>query len=280
MKCPSCGKDIDVDTAICPHCDYIIDKSFLGDGYTDQDEDTPDGDGAGRASAGGEDGTQPAGTPLDDDDLEPAGDPDEVDRELAELRRRRHVKREQPRALRISEQESSDSLEVETGRLFADVVAFLKRLWQNFLVMPRADRLVVGGAAVAFLGAFLPWVSVAGAGALTLIGIEVDGMLLVLLAAATVAAVLLRRKPNWQEQPRRQVLLYGQLGASGLATLFVFVQIMRVDSLVEFPEAARLMHTALGASVQPGAVISLLAAATMLGGSVMHFTSEKQDPRN
>lgn len=277
MKCPSCGKEIAADSAICPACDYIIDKSFLGEGYTGQDADSAAGDDTGDGVPG-RDVTQPAAEPLAEDDLEPAGDPDEMERELAELRKRRQVKREQPRALRISDQESAGNLEEEAGRLFADVVSSLKRLWQSFLALARAERLVVGGAAVALLGSFLPWVSVAGAGAVSLIGIEVDGWLLVLLAAATAAAALLRHKPQWQEQPRRRVLLYGQLGASGLATLFVFTQIMRVDSLVELPEAARVLPTALRASVQAGAVISLAAAATMLAGSVMQFTAEKNLP--
>jgi hypothetical protein len=41
MRCPQCGEEIEDDKAICGHCDYIIDKSFLGDDFTDIEPERP-----------------------------------------------------------------------------------------------------------------------------------------------------------------------------------------------------------------------------------------------
>jgi hypothetical protein len=39
MNCPSCHKQVKDDAQICPHCDHIIDASFLGDVSGDADDD-------------------------------------------------------------------------------------------------------------------------------------------------------------------------------------------------------------------------------------------------
>src|SRR5256885_10954109 len=39
VSCPNCSQEVEEGTSICPHCDHILDASFLGDVSADNNED-------------------------------------------------------------------------------------------------------------------------------------------------------------------------------------------------------------------------------------------------
>ncbi|RME24036.1 MAG: hypothetical protein D6806_10240 [Deltaproteobacteria bacterium] len=261
MKCPSCSRRVPAGTEICPHCDYIIDPSFLGDVSS------------GQPASAGENTPAEGVEPLDFDEEETPSEgtgedesePDEVERELEQLRRRRIVKNDRPRAMRIGQREGQE--QDAAGEALQDVAGYLQRVWNFFGALDRSQQLVLGGAAAVFVGLFLPWVSDTTKDYL---GLEVDGLILMLLVAVAAVSIVLRSKSgHWAEPGRARSLLYAQLVASVLGTLFVLVQMSRPLALVDVDP--RVPAEAVHANLQFGIVLSLAASAVVLAGSVMEF---------
>jgi hypothetical protein len=243
MKCPKCGKENPPGTAICKHCDFIVDPSFLDV----TGEDGPPEDVLLTAK-------KPAPAPVDFQDFTR----DAVSDERERLRAGRKVITERPKATTL-EPEPDESYSKAAGEAFAEAGKVATSLWQKFKGLEFADRLTVGGALAAVLFTFLPWMQVVQASAETLLGLEMDGMILVFLAAVTLAAVILRRKPSWNDKVN--YLIYGQAGASALAVLFVLMQIFRMRAYA--PEKIYRVSV----EIQGGIVLALIASGVMAFGS-------------
>ncbi len=269
MLCPKCRKENPEGTAICQHCDNILDAAFLGDGYTGEERAAAAAKAAAEKStvkrrpppkASPAEGRAPweeSAAPVPGSDYEPD---DEVAKERERLRQARQVKPEAPKAMRIDDKKD-ETYQEAAGTLFADVLEKIKKLWRSYLSLSKQDRLSVGGAIATVFFTFLPWIKIVSAGSLTLMGLQMDGFLLVLLAAAAVTAVVLRQRETWQD--KLNILLYGQAGAAGLSLLFILIQMLRMESYVR-PDAESLMPATV--NLEPGMVLAFAAAAVMAAG--------------
>jgi len=256
MRCPQCGQELEDGTAICEHCDYIIDKSFLGDDFTDMEPEAP-------AEPELEEPTTERGPPPKRSrrrpprQASPPADSTEPERPSA----RRSA---QDTPVDSSTAPPSESLSVEASRVTEDVQNTIKKIWGNFQRLVFADKLAVGGAAGMFLFSFFPWVSVSGVGAV--IGFEVGGWFMTVLTAATIALVFMRRNPHWRD--KEKYILYVQTGIGAIAVLFTLSKMFSLGKAVPFP-ASRGISGVATASVGAGLFLCFLSSVAVLGGALL-----------
>lgn len=235
MRCPSCGSQVAEGSSICDNCDFILDKSFLGDGYTD-DDTGPD-------------------APVEEDLHDPEDDPSYPDG------RGKIPKPRKSSDTNVSSgPPASSSLSVEGSRMAADVEGFLKKLWQSFKQLEFNDKLAVGGSFAMFLFTFFPWVSIEGAG--NMIGLEVDGWFIILMAAATVALVYVRQQEHWQD--KQQYVVFAQIGVAAITVIFLLAK-MGTKVKVTRPELD--LHKVVVTHVQSGMVLCFLASLAVVAAA-------------
>jgi hypothetical protein len=229
MRCPQCGQELEDGTAICGHCDYIIDKSFLGDDFTDMEPEPP---------------APP----------EPTTEP-----ERPSARRSA-----QDTPVDSSSAPPSESLSVEASQVTEDVQNMLKKIWGSFQSLSFPDKLAVGGAAGMFLFSFFPWVSVSGVGAV--IGFEVGGWFTTVLVAATIAVVAMRQNEHWRD--KEKYVIYIQTGIAVFAVLFTLSRMFTLGKTVPFPDSRGVPGVAT-ASIGAGLFLCFLSSVAVLGGALM-----------
>ena len=257
MQCPKCGGDLPDGSAICKHCDHIIDKSFLGDDYLDEDD---------RDEAAPQERPEPNPArrrrpPRTDEPPAPASW--EPDRNAATDHRARRAAQDTP----VDHSSAPDNgLSVEGSRVASDVESFLKKTAQAFQSLGLHDKLAVGGAVGMFLLCFFPWISVGAAG--SLIGLEVDGWFAMLLAGAVVGLVYARHQKHWSD--KEHYVLYAQVGVATVAVLFLLVKMSTLGKL-------KVTNPGLGveqlvvAHVQGGLVLCFLSSLVSLAGVLLLF---------
>ncbi|HUU00143.1 MAG TPA: hypothetical protein VM425_01740 [Myxococcota bacterium] len=248
MRCPNCGKEVPDGTAICEHCDHILDKSFLGGGFTDDSA----GESGGNYDQDGSSGS--------DDQASPGGD--QVDREMEALRRRRRVEKNPPRG--ASGIEESKDLGEEAGKLVKDVKGTFSNAWGFYKKQDTSDKLCTAGAAFVVLFVFFPWVTISGASSITKIGIEVGGWFSMLMGAAMIALIYMRGQKHWRD--KQKVVIYAQAGVAGLTLISLLIQMGKLSSLTAADTDSPLEMT-LGTHIQIGLVFSMLGAIAMAAGA-------------
>ena len=251
MRCPQCGQELDDGTAICEHCDYIIDKSFLGEDFTDMEPETP---------APREPETE-RGAPPPRSSRRP---PRQAPQDSTEPERPSARRSAQDTPVDSSTAPRSESLSVEASRVTDDVSNTLKKIWSTFQKLEFPDKLAVGGAAGMLLFSFFPWVSVSGVGAV--IGFEVGGLFMTLLTAATIAMVFMRQNKHWRD--KEKYILYVQTGIGAIAVLFTLSKMFSLGKAVPFP-ASRGVSGVASASVGAGLFLCFLSAVAVLGGALL-----------
>ncbi|MBW1872512.1 MAG: hypothetical protein JRJ19_10625, partial [Deltaproteobacteria bacterium] len=191
MECPNCGKQVADDSSICDHCDYILDKSFLGQDFTDDDDHASVEDDQDNAVAP-ERSSRRRPEPEDGEEM------DELEKEMQAIReRRRVVQTPVPTTTTVKE---SQTLEEESGKISKDIEGVLGKYWKMFKSLSKPDKLLVGGGAGLVLFSFFPWVSFAGLA--SLIGLEVGGWFSLLLGAAIISLVFLRDQKHWRDKQK------------------------------------------------------------------------------
>jgi hypothetical protein len=250
MRCPQCGQELEDGTTICEHCDYIIDKSFLGDDFTDMEPEPP---------APPEPTTERGPPPQRSRRRPPRPPQDSTEPERPSARRSA-----QDTPVDSSTAPPSESLSVEASRVTDDVQNTLKKIWGNFQRLVFADKLSVGGAAGMFLFSFFPWVSVSGVGAV--IGFEVGGWFMTILTAATIALVFMRQNPHWRD--KEKYILYIQTGIGAIAVVFTLSKMFSLGKSIPFP-ASRGISGVATASVGAGLFLCFLASVAVLGGALL-----------
>jgi len=253
MRCPQCGQEVEDGAAICEHCDYIIDKSFLGDDFTDMEPEP-------EAPAEPEPTTE-RGPPPQRSRRRP---PREAPKDSTEPERPSARRKAQDTPVDSSSAPSSENLSVEASRVTDDVGNTLKNIWGKFKSLGFADKLAVGGAAGMFLFSFFPWVSVSGVGAV--IGFEVGGWFMTVLTAVTIALVFMRQNPHWHD--KEKYILYVQTGIGAIAVLFTLSKMFSLGKAVPFP-ASRGIPGMAAASVGAGLFLCFLASVAVLGGALL-----------
>ncbi|MFC1654357.1 hypothetical protein ACFL2F_01015 [Myxococcota bacterium] len=252
MRCPQCGQELDDGTAICDHCDHIIDKSFLGDDFTDMEPDPPEPS---------EPTTERGPPPRPRSSRRP---PRPASQDSTEPERPSARRSAQDTPVDSNTAPPSGSLSVEASRVTDDVSNTLKKIWGNFQRLTFADKLAVGGAVGMFLFAFFPWVSVSGVGAV--IGFEVGGLFTTVLMGATIALVFMRQNEHWRD--KEKYILYVQTGIGILAVLFTLSKMFSLGKTAPFP-VSRGVPGAATASVGAGLFLCFLSSVAVLGGALI-----------
>lgn len=246
MRCPNCGEQIEEGTAICEHCDYIIDKSFLGDDFTDVEPEPTTERG-------------PPPRPRSGRRPPPRAHQDSTEPERPSARRSA-----QDTPVDSSTAPPAENLSLEASRVTDDVQNTLKKIWGGFQRLTFPDKLSVGGAAGMFLFSFFPWVSVSGVGAV--IGFEVGGWFITVLVAATVTLVFMRQNEHWRD--KEKYILYVQTGIAAIAVLFTLTKMFSLGKTAPFP-VSRGIPGAATASVGAGLFLCFLCSVAVLGGALM-----------
>jgi hypothetical protein len=252
MRCPQCGQEIEDGSAICEHCDHIIDKSFLGDDFTDM-EPEPEPEPS--------EETTERGPPPQRSRRRP---PPQAPQDSTEPERPSARRSAQDTPVDSGTSPPSESLSVEASRVTDDVTNTLKKIWGNFQRLTFADKLAVGGAAGMFLFSFFPWVSVSGVG--SVIGFEVGGLFMTVLTAATIAMVFMRQNKHWRD--KEKYILYIQTGIGAIAVLFTLSKMFSLGKAVPFP-ASRGIPGMASASVGAGLFLCFLSSVAVLGGALL-----------
>ncbi len=255
MKCPKCGSQVAEGQSICDECDYIVDKSFLGDDFTDQ------------GSASVED------VRYEDESLDSAAQP----RDGGHPPKRKQKNREQtdpelqaPQSLPQGQTAPGvspldHSLRQEGRRIAKDVEGNLLGLWTRFKNFEHPDKIAVAGAVGLFFFTFFPWVSF---GPETLIGLDVGGWFALLLSAATVALVHLREQKHWRDH--ESYVLYTQMGVAAITVLFIIVKMSSIKS-ARTVEAQLDWQRVIGAEIHLGLILCFFSAITILAGALLTF---------
>lgn len=122
-----------------------------------------------------------------------------------------------------------------------------------------ASLLTVGGAAGAFIGAFLPWATV---GALSVAGTDGDGVLTLILAiaAGTLGVAGIRKASKG--------MLIASLVCAALITMIATYDIADISSVADGP---------LGLTVEPGGglILTLIAGLAGVAGSGVALRSRR-----
>ncbi len=186
MDCPGCHAQVADGTAICPHCDHIIDDSFLSSGEPQEAEPEPEDEGAEFTPVGpapkahdktqvkkqspwdGEEGTRRTGkTAPAPRRAMPEAPPRTVPRRAAPATARRVSAPEPELTPPQPERAAPPERRVPLGRASAygtdvptglaspeDVLSDLKAFFRS---LSFSDRLAFGGAAAVVAACFLPW---------------------------------------------------------------------------------------------------------------------------
>lgn len=248
MRCPGCNQEVPENTAICGHCDYIIDKSFLGSDFTDL-----------QPAAEPEQGVTACGEPpRPSSNRRPANRAEDED--VGDRPRPRSARRcAQDTPVDSSSAPPADNLVLEGSRVTEDVQDTLKSIWGGFTALTLPDKLAVGGAAGMFVFSFFPWVGEE-------IGFEVGGLFCALLVAVTVALVLMRQHRHWRD--KEKYIIYLQAGIGVFAVLFTISKMLSLGKTAPvIPNGS--MQVPVVSRLGAGLFLCFLSAAAMLGGALL-----------
>ncbi len=234
MKCPKCGKENDEGISICQYCDFILDPSFLGQDYAQEEEPgSADLDELG-ADEFSELTPSSEEEPFEGNDSEDEEDVDEedkeIERQLQELRdkRAKHSVAHSAADMRkdrgidkgTDKDIKSDSIQDDLRQTFQVITGFFGRL-------EKADKIAMVCAIGMFLFTIFPWVTISTQGSLS--GLEVGGWFLLLLSASLGSLIYLRQDSHWQK--REKYVIITQAAVVGIALVFLLVRVISIGSL-------------------------------------------------
>ncbi len=282
-RCPACGATLDEDAAICPSCDHIVDASFLEDSETSPGEEDTDPRLQMPAGLEEDEGTDPGSKAvLGADDLsderyteEPSqnsrnpssrsdyGQSREVVTDTSplgiEAQARGSTSKEHQRGGPVGGMDPNSS-----SQLMDDYDSLFTDLWQRFLKVSLADKLLLCGLVLALMAVLLPWRAYVHTDGTYEVrsGISVGGWVTILLAGGMGAMFWLR---FFQEGGDRLEWLLAQLGISGAGVAW---------SIIAFLIGLRVGATAPdfgGPSAGPvyGVVVSMLAWSIAGAGATL-----------
>ncbi len=308
MKCTSCSKTLKDGTSICPHCDAILDDSFLGSmPGGDHGEDTPLPEEAAPPRASGPKKTVPARptraaaprtAPSQPAAKKPAvrrrapveeAEPEEAPPEPAAPAEGGYVnkysqywtdeepapKKSAPRPAAAASAAPAASAAkpgaadpAAPGDELGDPLQYVKPVWNAFLGLHFEDKLTVISGMSLSLMACTPWHSTAESDDLGLLG---WGFFALLLGGLGVVSVWARHTGKLEKViPSAKMPLLAQ-AAGGLSALIAFLSIVG-----GFERAARNGKTELVGWPGFGAWLSLVCAALLVLGGVLTAKREKQ----
>jgi hypothetical protein len=248
--------------SICAFCDYIIDRSFLGEGYTDEPI---------RPANNQPEKSEKVDNPLlyedtgkivlSNHDKSPSSNPPSDNQSL-----------KLPDSSRTSESPKKEDPAEKTSPIFKDVENILLKIWQSFLRHSVPDKLTIGGAAALLVFTLFPWVQVPGLG--SRIGLELGGWVTLLCAAGFAALVQTRHHPKWYSFERP--ILYFQIGAASLLVLFLLVRMITIDWEDTSRVEGQFPIQFYSAEVSLGLVLCWVSSLVILVGSLLALRNQKQ----
>lgn len=287
MKCPKCGHDNPAGTAICAKCDNILDKSFLGDDFTDEPgESTEFSDSTDRSAPPPEAGqTEIAPPPTRRSSRRPrpatdtgllsaktarkaaslGEEPTEHKAEsLPDARKQKRSAQDTPVESAFAPEEN-ESLKAESQRMAAEIRVQVRKGWSFYQALRAPEKIALGGAAGTFLFSFFPWVRFPPLDSIS--GVDLGSLFAVLLAVGCGVLVYLRVRP--ENAPRQRFLLFGQLGCAVLCAVFMLTRFGAARGYTLSEEELALTDGS-GGLIQAGLVLAVLGSFAMLGGTLMH----------
>lgn len=259
VKCTACQRAVADGTSICPHCDAILDFSFLGDLPTDAGEDTPVPKPVRPAPGTGTRSPPPKVRRAPVDDLPPRPVPQQA---VPPPAPERETFAHGAAALPAAGLDLDASPEDETqpaGDLEDHVHPELARGWAAFRSLSFEDKLTAGSASALALMSAMPWRSSLADG--DELGILGWGVLTLALAAAAGASLWARRAGKQRPLSGAQwPLLAIACGGAAVAVSAVAI-VTSYERTIQFGAKMTTAWPAFGAY---GAV--LCAGGVLLGG--------------
>ncbi|MFN7131440.1 MAG: zinc ribbon domain-containing protein [Myxococcales bacterium] len=312
MNCTSCGKRVKDDAAICPHCDAILDTSFLGDlpegGNDDDDTPPPEPEpprpsrparpapNARPAAAAPKPTTQarPARAPLRKAPL-PVDEPEEeatipppaepkagpggyVNKYSQYWEEEPGEKKAAPAATGAAERSGPPrpSLPADSGAMRSedfDPLDYFRRAWAWFKSLHFEDRLTTASAVSLVFFSLWPWRSTPEGDE---IGLLTWGFVTSMLAAAAIAAVWARKDARF-EGISLSWFPKGTIGVGGLSALicaiYAITAFERQTVAHGFGRTGKEVVTLSSPSL--GVFLALLAAAGVGVGGFLTMKREK-----
>ncbi len=291
MKCPKCGHDNPAGTAICAKCDNILDKSFLGDGFTDEPEASGEavdfGDNTDRSAPpppeAGQTEIAPPPTRRSSRRPKPATDPgllaaktarkaaslgeeptEHKAESLPDARKQKRTAQDTPVESAFAPEEG-ESLKAEGQRMAAEIRVQVRKGWSFYQALRLPEKIALGGAAATFLFSFFPWVRFPPLDSIS--GVDLGGLFAVLLSVGCGVVVYLRMRP--ENVSRARYLLFAQLGCAALCAIFMLTRVSAARGYTLSEEELALAEGS-GSLLQPGLFLAILGSLAMLGGTLMH----------
>lgn len=235
MNCPSCNNRVLDGTVICPHCDHILDTSFLGSDITNETPPIPSPARQLTLPVATNAGGQPETAVFPDENAHAAS---------AGISR----KLDQIAAPSNEAQEAVDEL-----------VA-------NFKSMALSQKLTVMGAAAAIASLALPWKNTLDNS--DTIGLLAGGWFVGLLAALVLVAMFMRRHPLLRH---RRIHLMQGVAATSLLTCIACVSYLKSVREWRVVRSAGLLVREPTAWPDFGVYLALVASLVMLSGAVKSY---------
>lgn len=282
MICSSCSKKVKDGTAVCPHCDAVLDESILGSIPEDSVDDTPiPAAPARRPAPSSKKPTTVARRPApvqrpapsaprpaagkkpafenkysqywEDDGADEGGDEDRAP---------------QPAAARPAGGGSA-AYESDLGSgSETDPLQQLKGIWASFLALHFEDRLTAGSAGLLILMSLMPWRTLAEDG--DAMGLLTGaGFFSVLLGAGALASIWARRAGKLAFVPRGRMPL-AALGAGGLAAL-----VCVIDAFTSYEKGVKAGRAVLVSEPSFGVFLAVVCAAGIVLGAILTLKRER-----
>ncbi|MGI5864786.1 MAG: zinc ribbon domain-containing protein [Myxococcales bacterium] len=271
MNCPNCQKSCDDGVTFCPHCDAVLDTSFLG-GIAD----APDG-------GDGEDNTPvPEARPA-----RPSRKPAARPRRRAPIEEREPEPEPEPRAAPVGagkydqywtddeppvrqlklERKAESPAEYEKFESdIEDPGEQIKALWSAFLGLHFEDKLTAACSIGLFVMSFMPWRSTPDS---EVMGFLTWGFLCTFASIGALAAIWIRKAGKLGFLPRAKVPFL----STGAGTLAACVAALSAVSSYE--TTSQLGARIVLSSPSFGVFLSLLAACGVVVGGVLTARRER-----
>jgi len=275
VNCPFCTKPAPDDASICPHCEAILDDSFLGEIPDEEGEDTPVPEvpaprpaAKARASASSKKSAKPRRrAPLDEAPAEEPPEPAAAANGGYVNKYQQYWEEDDPPPAKANQAaparaQALDPSAPSAAGEQADPMVLLSDAWKGILALGFEDKIAFGGCAALGLMSLMPWRGTPDGSEL---GILSWGFLTLLLSGAGAAAIWVRKKEMLQAVPRPFVPL-ATVGAGGLSAFIALVFIIFGGE--ELMQQGRLVESAWPTF---GVYLTLFAAIPVILGGLLTF---------
>jgi hypothetical protein len=282
--CPNCDKSCEDGATFCPHCEAVLDASFLGDLPSDAEgEDTPVPEARAPKPASRQPARQPARSPkpaaarprrrapIDEEPRESTGaaepEPSASSSGVGNKYSQYWVDDEppKPKAAAAAQSRASGPTRPESaeGAFKTDTQdpgVIVKEAWTAFLALHFEDKMTVIASAALFFGSLMPWRTTTDGDDM---GFLTWGFLTLLLSIGAIAAVWARKTGKLPMLPARRMPMLS-VAAGVVASI-----IASIFALTSFESGAQYGQVVSVSQPAAGVFFSILASAGVIVGGIL-----------